>query len=145
MRAAWLVLLVGAALASGCTAGEGTNPNLAAPKLVLQPRSDGSVIVFVHSAFGERVYDWIALRADNETIDNRTSAFSLEEIVNRSGFYLDATAGTQTQMYTLRARIDVDIAEERALVAFHHDDGEWDDAQSFGLPFERPMSRRASE
>ena len=143
MRVGCVVALLAAAVASGCAGGE--NPNLAAPKIVLQPRSDGSVIVFMHSAFGERVYDWIAVGADNATINNRTHAFSLEEVVNRTGFYLDARAGTPRETYTLRARVDVDLQEERAFVAFHDDEDAWTDPASFGLPFERVLTRRASE
>lgn len=145
MKASLVVALLAAAAASGCAGGESTNPNLVAPKLVLQARPDGGVTVFLHAAFGEHLYDWIGLRADNATINNRTSAFSLEETVNRTGFYLDVAAGTPRETYTLRGRVDVDPAEDRALVAFHQDDADWSDPQEFGLPFERVLTRRASD
>lgn len=144
MKAGWLVALVATAAASGCAGGEAGNPNLSAPKLVLQARPDGSVTVFMHGAFGDRLYDWISLAADNLTLNNRSVAFSLEETVNRTGFFLDATAGTPREMYTLRARVDVDLVEERVFVAFHEDDAEWSDRESFDLPFERLLVRRAS-
>jgi len=145
MKVGFVVALLAATAASGCTGGETTNPNLAAPKLVLQARSDGAIIVFVHSAFGERLYEWISLRADNETVNNRTESFSLEEVVDRSGFYLDAKAATAREVYSLRGRVDVDLATARAAVAFHDDDGDWDAPQNFALPFERVLTRRASE
>lgn len=138
-----VALLLATAATAGCAEGGPANPNLAAPKLVLQTREDGTLIVFIHSAFGERIYEWISLAADNTTINNRTAAFSLEQAMSATGFYLNATAGTPREMYTLRARLDVDLKEEEVLVAFHDDEGVWSkEPEAFGLPFERVLNRR---
>lgn len=142
MKASLVVVLLATAAASGCAEGGPANPNLAAPKLVLQARADGSVTVFIHSTFGERLYEWISLAADNVTIDNRTGVFSLEESIAQPGFFVEATAGTPREMYTLRARFDVDAKEEQVLVAFHDDKGEWSkEPEAFDLPFERVLNR----
>lgn len=141
MKAGLLVALVASAAMAGCTGTE-ANPNLAAPKLVVQARPDGNVTLFVHGAFGDRLYDWVALAIDNETRANRSTAFSLEETVAGGGFYFETSAGVSREMYLLRGRADVDAAEERVEVAFLAEDGEWGDPQSFGLPWERVLVRR---
>lgn len=146
MKAGLFVALLAAAAAAGCADGGSPNPSLAAPKLVLQARADGSVTIFIHSTFGERLYEWISLASDNATINNRTQVFSLEESVDQPGFFAEATAGTQRETYTLRARFDVDAAEEQVLVSFHDDKGEWSkEPEAFGLPFERVLNRRDVE
>ncbi|HET6405892.1 MAG TPA: hypothetical protein VFH78_14715 [Candidatus Thermoplasmatota archaeon] len=145
MKASLVVVLLATAAAAGCAEGGGANPNLAAPKLVLQARADDSLAIFIHSAFGERLYEWISLSIDNETISNRTNAFSLEETVNSTSFYLEARAGTPREMYTLRARLDVDLADDDVRASFHRDDGSWAVPETFGLPFERVLIRRAAE
>jgi hypothetical protein len=142
MKAGWIgVLLLSAGLA-GCAGGETGNPNLAAPKLVLESRPDGRVEVFVHGAFSERLYDWVALAVDNATVENRTIAFSLERTLDATGFYLDASAGTPREMYVFRGRLDVHPIEERVSVSFHTLEGEWSDPESFSLPFERLLTRK---
>lgn len=142
MRRAWVVALLAAATLGGCTADAPTNPNLSAPKLVLHARPDGFAEVFVHGAFNERLYSWIALAIDNETRANRTTVFSLEETVNATGFYFEASAGTTRESYFLRGRADVDSVREEVHVALLDAEGEWSDAQTFGLPFERVLVRR---
>lgn len=144
MKASWLlVLLAGAALA-GCTGADPANPNLAAPKLVLQARPDGNVTLFIHGAFGDRLYDWIGVDIDNETLVNRSIAFSAEEIVPASGFFFEASARTTRETYSLRGRADLDAQEARVKVAFLDDQDDWSDTQSFALPFERVLVRRDS-
>lgn len=143
MKARWIVaVLVGAAIA-GCAGGEPANPNLAAPKLVIAQRDDGNATIFVHSAFGERVYEWIAVSVDNETLTNESSTFAVEEVV-APGFYVEATAEFADAVYQLRARVDVFRVEERASVALVDADGDWPkDAESFDLPYERLLEPRS--
>lgn len=142
MKARLALALLLAAAAAGCTGDEAANPNLAAPKLVLTARADGNITVFIHGAFGDRIYDWISLRADNMTISDRTQAFSLEETVPRPGFYFEAAASTARDAYELRGRVDVDFAKDEARVSFVQPDGDWGNEQGFGLPFERVLVRR---
>jgi hypothetical protein len=144
MKAGWLLALLAGAAFAGCADGEPANPNLAAPKLVLEARPDGDVTLFAHGAFSDRLYDWIGLAVDNETLVNRTTAFSAEETVDASGFFFEAWAGTSRETYVLRGRADVDLAQERVVVAFFDAEGEWGDTQSFALPFERVLVRRAT-
>lgn len=142
MKAGWLVTLLAGVALAGCTGEEPANPNLAAPKLVLQARPDGNVTLFIHGAFGDRLYDWMALSIDNESLASRTIAFSIEETIASPGFYFEAAAGTARETYELRGRADVDAREEEVDVAFLGADGEWSDEQTFGLPFERVLVRR---
>lgn len=142
MRGSWVALIVAAAALAGCAGGEPANPNLAAPKLVMQTLTGGEAVIFVHAAFGERMYDWIVLLIDNETLTNRTAAFSLEETVPTGSFFFEAEAGTPRERYALRGHAMVDPVDERVRVAFVNEDGAWSDAQNFGLPFERVMTRR---
>lgn len=126
---------------SGCFAGNGGNPNLGAPKLVVQPRTDGNVTVFVHGAFREQLYDWISLSVDNESAENRTQAFSLERVVESDGFFVDARALLNDQLYEAKARLDVNWTAERLLVATLDLDGEWREPRSFSLPYEHVLDR----
>lgn len=141
MKAAWIVALLATVALAGCGA-QPANPSLAAPKLVVAARPDGNATVFVHSAFGERSYEWIALSIDNQSLTNRTSAFSIEASL-ATGFYLDVAAEAGEDVYVLRARIDVFEAEERASVSLVDSEGKWpDEPESFGLPFEHLLDRR---
>ena len=134
-------VLLGGMLA-GCTLdGTPTNPNLLAPKVILQAWPDGNLTVYVHSAFGEHDYDWLALAIDNETVANRTDAYSLEERVPTTSFFLTVRAGAADQVYELQARVDVDDERERARVAFLDAGGEWADPRTFSLPVERILDR----
>lgn len=147
MKPGWVMMVLLACLAAGCTTGEPANPNLAAPKVVVAPRDDGTLTLFVHSAFGERMYDFIEVRIDNETRGNRTRAFSWEAEVPEDGFFLEVVAGSGAQLYEIRARVDVAPDGEKALVAFHDAAGsgdDWSEPRSYALPFERILERRES-
>ena len=144
MHAGWVLALLAAVAMGGCANGEPSNPNLAAPKLVLAARPDGAnATVFIHSAFGERTYEWIELRVDNTTHLNRTAAFSVEETLPL-GFYFEAWAEAGDAVYQLRGRVDLFVVEERASVSLVNADGRWpDDPESYGLPFEHLLERRS--
>ena len=146
MKVAFLAatLLLGAALA-GCTAGDPANPNFLAPKVLLQPRPDGNVTIYVHSAFGEHDYDWMDLRVDNVSVANRTHAFSMEEDVASTGFFLTVRAGAGGEVYELTGRVDVDPSRQKARVSFLDKEGRWDDPRSFNLPLERILDRVTDE
>jgi hypothetical protein len=126
-----LALLVG-----GCTSGGGgRNPNLLAPKVVVDPRPDGNVTLFVHGAFRDQVYDWVSLSVDNATRANRTGAYSLEERVPAPGFFLDVQAAVGAQSYEARGRVDVLPSGDRVRVALLDKNG-WGDPKSYGAPYE---------
>ena len=143
MKAGWVLACILAVAASGCTAGEPANPHLAAPKLVIAPREDGNATVFIHSAFGERVYEWIELKVDNVSVGNRTSSFSMEEVAPRAAF-IEARAVYADALYEYRARIDVFPVDERASVTLVEADGDWArEPESFELPYEAFLERRS--
>lgn len=145
---AWLSLLLVVAALGGCTTGEpaSPNPNLAAPKLVVAARDDGNFTVFVHAAFGERAYDWLSLSLDNRTVANRTTAYSLEQQVNGTGFFLDVGAATQGQLYAYRARVEILPAAngDRARVSTLDEQGRWSDPRTFNLPLEQILDHPRS-
>lgn len=141
MRRGWALSLLGAALLAGCASG---NPNTLAPKLVVDAREAGGLTVFVHSAFGERAYDRLQVRLDNATTLGRVDAFSLEEPLDRSGFYLEVEATLETETYEVRGRVDLLPDGESVSVAFVDGEGRWADAREFSLPFERILERRAT-
>lgn len=141
MKATWFVVILIAASLGGCAGGGGVeNPNLLAPKLVIQPRPDGSLTVFVHGAFREQVYDWIRVSVDNTTASNRSFVFSSEEIVQASGFFVEVETHLGLQSYVMRARVDTDAAGERLLVSFLEAD-DWADVRPYTLPFEYVLDR----
>lgn len=141
MRATWVLGILAAATVAGCAGGDAANPNLGAPKLHIAARPDGNLTLFVHGAFGDRLYEWIHVRIDNETLVNRSASFSVEES-RAPGFYVDASAELSDEVYVLRARIDHEPAPERLAVSLVGIDGEWAQAERFGLPFERLLERR---
>jgi len=145
---AWLPLLVAAAALSGCAAGQpaSPNPNLAAPKLVVAARADGNFTVFMHAAFGDRAYDWLTLSLDNASVANRTSAYSLEQAVNGTGFFLDVGASSQGQLYQYRARIDVipGASGDRLKASVLDDEGRWSEPRTFNMPFEQILDHPRS-
>lgn len=142
MKPGWVVALLVVGALGGCAAGGGNpqNPNLLAPKLVVHPRADGGAILYVHGAFREQVYDWIRVAIDNETVDNRSTVFSFETVVPTQAFFLDVEAGAGESVYRARARLDLDVENDRVLVATLEDDG-WSDARASSLPYEDILDR----
>lgn len=141
MKAVSLASLMLGATMAGCALGDPANPNLLAPKVLLEPRSDGGLTVFVHSAFGDHDYDWISLAVDNVTVANRSQAFSLEERVPSNGFFLTVHARAGEQVYGMSGRVDADPEAGRVRVALVDEEGGWDDPRTFNLPLERILER----
>lgn len=137
-----LALLVVAGGLAGCATGDGTggNPNLLAPKVVVHPRPDGNVTVFVHGAFREQLYDFVAIRIDNASVTNRTWVLSAEVDAPTNGFFLEVEAGAGETFYRSQARVDINWTAERARVAFLTAQG-WDEPRAFALPFEHIVDR----
>jgi hypothetical protein len=131
-------LLAGVAGCASTTTGQ--NPNLLAPKLVVQPRPDGNVTLYVHGAFRDQTYEWLSLAVDNRTPTNRTQAFSIEENVAGPGFFVSATAEAGGELYQTQARIDVNATSERVHVAFLDPDG-WTEPKAYSYPFEHVLDR----
>lgn len=132
-------LLLGTLLA-GCS-DDPANPNLLAPKVLVQARPDGNATVYVHSAFGEHDYDWISLGVDNQTVRNVSGVFSLEENVPGSGFFLHVRAAANDEQFEVRGRVDLEPDRRRARVSFLDPEGEWDGPRSFDLPFTTVLGR----
>jgi len=133
----WASLLLLAAL-SGC-AGQGSvaNPNLQAPEIVLAPRPDGNFTIYVHAAFGDRAYEWLSLSLDNRTVANRTLAYSLEEPVNGTSFFVTINAASGDQLYDWRAHIDIEPSDgtEHARIARLDERNAWSDPRTYSLPY----------
>lgn len=129
-----------AVLMAGCSAGT-ANPHLLAPKLVVFPLKDGNVTLFVHAAFGERMYESLTLAVDNSTIATREEAFSLETTVASAGFFVEVTTRSTDETYHLRARVDVDHGNERVRIVLLEDAGVWGPADTYSLPYERIIER----
>lgn len=138
----WLLALLVASLAAGCTTGEPTNPNVAAPKVVLALDPANAPTVYVHSAFGDRMYEWIEVRVDNVTVANRTNVFSWEATIPSEGFFLEVYAEAGPQVYEAQMRIDLEAATKQAQIASLQN-GKWSDPRDYGLPFERILDRRS--
>lgn len=140
MKAAALAAVVVAALLAGCAAGEPSNPNLMAPKMILRAHDDGSVTVYVHSAFGERDYDLLALTVDNATFQ-RAEAFSIEERIPDQDFFLGVRAMAYGQAYEIRGQVLVDEDRERVRILLLDEKGDWEPARTYNLPYERILER----
>lgn len=138
MKAGWLAVVVAAAALGGCT--DNANPGLAAPKLVLAPRQDGGIEIFIHAAFGERLYERLTLAIDNESLANDVDVFSVERTLPKTTFYFDATAQTARETYGVRGHATLEPQGEQFEVALHADDGTWTDPEDYNAPFERVMS-----
>lgn len=130
------------ALAAGCTAGT-TNPHLLAPKLVIFPQQDGNVTLYVHAAFGERMYESMELAVDNSTIATRADAFSLETKVASDAFFVEVTTRSIDETYHLQARVDVDRPTARVRFVPQQETGEWGAPDTYSLPYERIIERVA--
>lgn len=137
-----MALLALAAALSGCVSDDPANPNLAAPKVVVQARPDGDVTLYVHGAFGERLYEWLTLRVDNVTVTNQTNRFSLETTTPARGFFLEVAGESGEQLYESRARVDIDPTGQRAVVSSLDAKGKWGDERSYSLPFGTILERR---
>jgi hypothetical protein len=132
-----IALLMVAALA-GCLSREPANP----PKVVVDRLGEGPVTIFVHSAFGDRRYDSIVLRIDNETVASRTNAFSLEFEVDRPNFFLDVSAESGTSSFTLVATFAPSVDRpDRLDVSLRDKTEEWSEPRAYSLPYERILER----
>lgn len=145
MKVASLAPIVLSAIVAGCTlGGQPANPNLLAPKLLLDAQPGApEATVYVHSAFGEHDYDWVSLAVDNVTVANRTHVFSLEERVPATSFFLTVRVGVSGQVYAMQGRVELDGPREKAHVAFLDEAGAWNGPRTFSLPFERLLDRVA--
>lgn len=138
---AWWVLA--ASVLAGCNAGN-ANPHLLAPKLLVQPHRDGNVTLFVHGAFGERLYESLDLSVENVSVLERTDAFSLETKVGAPGFFVEVVTEVDGERYWLRARLDVDHGADRVRVVPLGNSGGWGESESYALPYERIIERVSS-
>lgn len=141
-RAVLLPLLLLAGGAAGCVGnGEPANPNLLAPKVVLDGLEDGSYTVFVHSAIGERRYDSLVLLVDNETVVERYDVFSLEHRIEVLPAFVDVRAVSGTTQFSFRASLLPDPEENGVGIALVSATGEWSEPRRYSLPFERFLER----
>lgn len=150
MKAPWpglllALVLVGAGPLAGCTRAENVNPNLLAPKLVLDVTLHGDPLVYVHSAFTERAYDRIELSLDNASRRTAQYAYSLEERLNVTGAFLEVNVRSGESRFKFRGTFDIGPDSERVRVTVLDEKGEWADPRTFHLPFERILERVGDE
>lgn len=150
MRAPPGALVLAAAAAAvalaGCTTqGSEVNPNLLAPKLIVDVDVDGTPLVYVHSAFGERAYDVIEVRVDNETRGAEHYAYSLEEKLDSHDFFLEVDVRAGESRFDFAGRVVLDLADERAFVTVLDEKGEWGDPRASNLPYEGILDRRGGD
>lgn len=143
MPAARLALLMLLPLMAGCASGgEPSNPNLVAPKVVVDALPNGNWTVFVHSSFGERRYESIEVRIDNETVSARTQAFSVEHDIETAPFFLEVRVVASASTYQYRALVapagEESTGAELVTVSL---DGKWGDARRVGLPYQEILER----
>lgn len=142
MKAPIAVLLVAAAALAGCFEPAAQSP-LYTPKVVLDLMDDDRLQVFVHSQFGERAYDRLVLRVDNETVAAENHTHALVTKLDATGFFLEVEAvADEESVFTFDARIDLSRDKERLEVTRLGEDG-WADTRSFGIPYEDFLKRRS--
>lgn len=131
-------LVVLAALAgalSGCTQAPATNPNLLAPKLVIDYTVDGRTELYMHSAFGERAYDNLTVTLDNVTLARRTFGFSLDVTTERTAFFLSAYARAGASRFSWQGQVVLSPVNDTLAVVPWAEDGPLGE-RTGGLPYE---------
>ncbi|MHB8605501.1 MAG: hypothetical protein ACYDCK_09625 [Thermoplasmatota archaeon] len=142
-------LMLATLAASGCVGGSSTgggplNPNLLAPKLIVDRGADGRTEIYVHSAFGDSSYDAITYAFDNETLRTTNGSYSLDAKTNATGFYLTVAARSGAVRFTFAGRIDLESGLDKARVT------DWSSGipsapKTFNLPYERILDRDHAE
>lgn len=133
-------LIVAAALA-GCTRAEPVNPNLLAPKMVLNVDDAAQPVIFVHSAFGERVYDRIEVAINNSTLRTVEERYSLEQNLDLTNSFLEVRASHGESEYAFRGDVSLEDDGERLQVVELRPNGEWSEPRSYNLPYATILDR----
>ena len=130
---------------TGCLSGDPANPNIAVHKMLVSERDDGNFTVYVHSQFGEHMYDWIDVRIDNVSVANRSEVFAWEGTIPANGVFVEIVANSGESLYATAVRIDFDPLDDRVLVAVLDPKDGWSNARDYGLPYGRILQRRSAD
>ncbi len=130
-----------AVASGGCLRVAPVNPNLLAPKVVFDADRDGKAQVYVHSAFGDRRYDEIAVEVNNATRRVVEGAYSVEERLGVADAFVRVSARYAENSFGFGSRITLDEDGERVMVSVAAAGGTWEPPRSFNVPFERILER----
>lgn len=133
-----LVLL---ALLGGCVADAPEAPVLGNPKILVDRDATNATRIYVHSAFGERAYDRIALEIDNVTVAEQNDTYALVYRTADQDFHLRLEVESDGAVFAVEALVRPGDDGEDALVAVLADDG-YEDLRPVGLPWEKLVEKR---
>ncbi|HVL47451.1 MAG TPA: hypothetical protein VM889_02740 [Candidatus Thermoplasmatota archaeon] len=141
-RITWLLLVATVAPLAGCAEAPVTNPNLHAPKLVLDRTVDNMTELYIHSAFGERAYDQITIALDNETLGQRSFGYSLDLTTPATRFFLTATVRSGESRFAWNGMVDLDVDRDRVSIApWLEKKNVTEEPRTFALPFEMILDK----
>ncbi len=139
-----LLVLFGVAFV-GCTTEPPRPPAYDMPKLVLdysvQLERQNETVVFIHG-IEDVMYDRLVLNIDDETVMNKTNAFSIEYKTNRTSFYLKTDVYRNGDWYNFNATIETHHNDDvRFRFTIKHLDGTEENIRPQNLPFVRRMNK----
>ncbi len=139
-----VILLIGVAFV-GCNTDPPRPPAYDMPKIVLdysvQLERPNETVIFIHGV-EDVMYDRLVLEIDNETVMNKTNAFSIEYKTNRTSFFLNTRVYRDEDMYNFNATIET-FHNDEVLYRFTltHLDGTEENIRPQNLPFVRRMNK----
>ncbi|HWG92277.1 MAG TPA: hypothetical protein VNZ52_15610, partial [Candidatus Thermoplasmatota archaeon] len=118
--------------------------HLSSPRLLLADAGDGTLEVYVHSGVGERAYDHLALKVNNETRVSRNHTHALIERVPAGGAFLTLEAREGDTLYRYNALVLPDPASTGYLVA-PFVDGKETNRETISLPWTKLIEGTSTE
>lgn len=138
-----IILLVAVAFV-GCNTETPRPPAYDIPKFVMdypaQEEGPNETAIFIHGV-EDVIYDRLILQVDNETIFNKTRAFSIEYKTNRTDFNINTYVYRDEDIYNFNATIET-FHNEEVTYRFRltHIDGSEENIKPENLPFVRRMN-----